>query len=278
MGTDQAVVAGAKFLFDRSVENEVSVSPAQIQYLLKDKGAKINQLQAETGIGAIDLDRDDSIATIIGSEYAIESALRWLSKHSRETSVPLNSTQIEWFSGGSENRNRGGKGGSRDQRSSEIRLLMEASKVSFAYLDKESETMKLVGDKSAVTAAKAYLDSKKKMRKESIPIDKSQLGWVIGKNGGHIKELQEECGVDSVQVLDGPDRVELRGTSESVDLATCWLECHLGYLKEQKETEKEILHALKELQAMPVIRGHPVRGQRRPPSPQRPRLQKPNVQ
>ena len=35
------------------------MSPVQIQYLLKDKGAKIQEMEAATGLGAIDLDREE---------------------------------------------------------------------------------------------------------------------------------------------------------------------------------------------------------------------------
>ena len=59
LGTGDAVKAGSRYLFERGVEKELPMSPVQIQYLLKDKGAKIQEMEAATGLGAIDLDREE---------------------------------------------------------------------------------------------------------------------------------------------------------------------------------------------------------------------------
>merc|ERR1712100_226844 len=132
--------------------------------------------------------------------------------------------------------------------------------------------IQLVGDKESVATARKYIDSKKGMVKKRIPVNQAQLGWVIGKKGAHIKELQEESGVERCQVYEAQDQpmVELRGPRDSVELAVLWLECHIQYLLDQKEAEREILSARKELSAMPLIRGQPIKGSfQRQVSPQR---------
>ena len=115
------------------------------------------------------------------------------------------------------------------------------------------------------------------MRLIALPVNKAQLGWIIGKKGAQIKEMQAETGVSSIQVESEPDRVVLRGSRESVELARLYLECHISIFEDRTETERDIKVKRSELEKMPLIRGAPIPGVRRQASPGRKRKKAINI-
>ena len=78
MGTEEAVKAGVAWMFRHTVEKETTLSPRQIHFLVQNKAAQIAALQADTGLGLIDLDRESQTGTLLGTEESVELATAWL--------------------------------------------------------------------------------------------------------------------------------------------------------------------------------------------------------
>jgi len=246
MGTKDALDAAEAWMAVNAVEKELEMSDAQMHYLLQTKAAKLQTLQSQSGVGMVDLDKDEGIATVLGTSKCIRAAVKWIMDELCEKTVTLSSRQLLWLTSQA------------PKTKSEIRRLQEDTEISFVNVQKEKRAVVLVGPESIVTNAEQWLLDRKDMCIETHPIDKKDLGWIIGKGGANIKELKEDSGVESAQVTDGDEAVVLKGSREAVESARLWLDCHLSYHRELIETEEMISRMRKELQALPVIRGQPV--------------------
>ena len=61
--------------------------------------------------------------------------------------------------------------------------------------------------------------------KENVEIDPSMLGWVIGKRGANIREMEQVTGVLKIRVV-GDNSVEFIGTKSAVCRGKLYLEEH----------------------------------------------------
>lgn len=82
--------------------------------------------------------------------------------------------------------------------------------------------------------------------KETIEVDESLLGWVIGKRGATIKEMETQTGVLKARVIG--NTVEIVGTKQAVMMGKLWLETHTTYLDPLNAAREEVDECYKELQ------------------------------
>jgi len=82
-----------------------------------------------------------------------------------------------------------------------------------------------------------------------VEVPQDKLGWIIGKKGANIAELQQETGVSRADVSknSNPPTVVLIGTRTAVDNGVLWLQCHTNYLEEMAQQEADISDLYKEL-------------------------------
>jgi len=67
---------------------------------------------------------------------------------------------------------------------------------------------------------------------ESVPVKSKQIGWLIGKGGSNVRELQESTKVTRVNLNKNSSTVVLVGTLTAVAAARLYIDTHLEYLAE----------------------------------------------
>lgn len=89
-------------------------------------------------------------------------------------------------------------------------------------------------DSASVERCKDMLE----LVKERVTVDESMLGWVIGKRGANIREMEQETGVISIRVVDNV--VEFVGTKFAVMKGKLWLEEHTAYVDEMNDARQQV--------------------------------------
>jgi len=247
LGTEEATASAELWLRDHSAEREVTLRNAQIRMLIANKAAKLRELEAASGVGFVEIDKEESTATLLGRSEAVWAALDWLKVSACVETVQLSSHQMAWLRGHKGAHLRG-----------HIEKLQEASGLAHVDVVEEQQEVVLAGEKSALQKGIAWLDAKRTMALTVLPVEKQQLGWLIGKNGVHIKSLKQQSGIDSIQVSDTEDAVILSGSCDAVDSAALWIDCHISYFGELHTAENQIQVLTQELIKLPLIRGQPI--------------------
>eukprot|EP00658_Telonema_sp_P-2_P000929 TRINITY_DN1033_c0_g1_i1.p1 TRINITY_DN1033_c0_g1~~TRINITY_DN1033_c0_g1_i1.p1 ORF type:complete len:504 (+),score=151.74 TRINITY_DN1033_c0_g1_i1:46-1512(+) len=83
--------------------------------------------------------------------------------------------------------------------------------------------------------------------KESVDVEESMLGWIIGKRGATIREMESSTGILRVKVLG--NTVEMVGTKEAVTMGKIWLDTHTTYLDPINDAREQVHESYQELQA-----------------------------
>ncbi|CEL93292.1 unnamed protein product [Vitrella brassicaformis CCMP3155] len=99
-------------------------------------------------------------------------------------------------------------------------------------LDKKTKTAKIMGAKDAVAQVKETLqkfqdeleDDIALQTSRDVPIDKDNIGLIIGKAGATIKNIRMTTGVDRIDVVDARGCIALKGRSDCVDKAAKMIE------------------------------------------------------
>jgi len=108
---------------------------------------------------------------------------------------------------------------------SHIRKAERDSGVHSAYIE-DSRVVIHGPDQQSVDDCRALLE----IVKDEVEVESNMLGWIIGKRGSNIKEMEQETGVIKIRVIE--NTVEFVGTKQAVMKGKLWLETHTKYLED----------------------------------------------
>jgi len=128
------------------------------------------------------------------------------------------------------------------QKGSHINAAIKESGVHSAYVD-NGKVIIHGPDQESVDACREMLE----LVREQVEVDESMLGWVIGKRGANIREMEQETGVISIRVVG--TQVEFIGTKFAVMKGKLWLEEHTTYVDPMNDARQAVNDRYQELQA-----------------------------
>ena len=105
-----------------------------------------------------------------------------------------------------------------------VKALEESSGLSRIDLDKEAPSISLTGGAGAILKATLWLEIH--MSVKSIPGTESCLTWLMSQQGGPIRDLQAETGVDKVSLEASAKLIVMMGTEEAVKAGVAWMFRH----------------------------------------------------
>jgi transcription antitermination factor NusA-like protein len=108
---------------------------------------------------------------------------------------------------------------------SHIKKAERESGVHSAYVE-DSRVVIHGPDQQSVDDCRALLE----IVKDEVEVEANMLGWIIGKKGSNIREMEQETGVIKIRVIE--NTVEFVGTKQAVMKGKLWLETHTKYLEE----------------------------------------------
>jgi hypothetical protein len=135
-----------------------------------------------------------------------------------------------------------------------VRRVTEETGVDRVVVDREAGVVRIVGHRAAdVARARALLE----LCSVSVPVPEDRVGYIVGKEGKNINELQARSGAQQLKLTHdgGAASVRILGQRAACDKAKLLIEAQLAYL-DQAESEQLQIEAMKrELEAMNVSWG-----------------------
>jgi hypothetical protein len=131
---------------------------------------------------------------------------------------------------------------------SHIRKAERDSGVHSAYIE-DGRVIIHGPDQQSVDDCRAMLE----IVKDEVQVESNMLGWIIGKRGSNIKEMEQETGVIKIRVID--TTVEFIGTKQAVMKGKLWLETHTKYLEDFGDARTKVNESYQEFADVERLHG-----------------------
>jgi len=237
--------------------------PKMHDWFLQPEGqAALQETCAKARVLTLAVDPKTPQIRMLGTEKALHMAKILLDLHGRhiETLLAARKTREELASRMSSEQEKLGSGCRLDfpiereliglvvgKNGKQIRETKKATGVYTIEIDEKQVRVVVIGPtQESIEAAREMLE----FVSEKVPVESSQVGWLIGRNGNNFKELQDKTKVTRLNVDKQKNEVVLVGTKTAVEAARLYIETHLTYLTNFENEERESQKLRQEIRSM----------------------------
>jgi len=218
VGSASAVIKAQVFMNEQLYEETVKLSDLCVNWLLEDKAKVVQELEGSSGLAALQVESETLELSMVGLRDALATCRQELASNSQELHLRVDEP--------------GALSLLLKNKAASLKALKKTTGLGKASLDREECELKLLGQQSALEAAREWLWTHTKL--DRIELRPGFMRWLVGKRGMSLRTrmqaLESAAGGAVSLELDQPENtIEVTGTDEAIENVRKWIAKNLHH-------------------------------------------------